>query len=50
MLIGIAGAFVGGLFGSIVGLGSVTGLDTASLSLAIGGALLPRYGVRLIKI
>ena len=40
ILIGIAGAFVGGFIGSAVGLGSITGFNPVSLLLAIGGALL----------
>ena len=38
MLIGIAGAFVGGYIGMLVGLGSVSGFDLVSLALAVGGA------------
>jgi len=49
MLIGIAGAFVGGFIGSLVGLGSVTGFNFASVALALGGALLLLYGYRLLK-
>ena len=48
-LIGIAGAFVGGFLGSLVGLGSVSGFNLISLALAIGGALLLLFGYRLIK-
>ena len=48
-LIGIAGAFVGGFLGSLVGLGSVSGFNLISLVLAIGGALLLLLGYRLIK-
>jgi len=49
MLIGIAGAFVGGYIGTLVGLGSVSGFDLVSLALAIGGALVLLYGYRLFK-
>ena len=49
MLIGIAGAFVGGYIGTLVGLGSVSGFDLVSLALAIGGALVLLYGYRLLK-
>ena len=49
MLIGIAGAFVGGFVGSLLGLGSVTGFNLVSLLLAIGGALLLLYGYRQVK-
>ena len=49
ILIGIAGAFVGGFIGTLVGLGSVSGFDLVSLVLAIGGALILLYGYRLLK-
>ncbi len=49
MLIGIAGAFVGGFIGTLVGLGSVSGFDLVSLALAIGGALILLYGYRLLN-
>lgn len=49
ILIGVAGAFVGGMIGSFLGLGTVTGFNFGSLFLAIGGALLLLYGYRLIK-
>lgn len=39
-LLGIAGAFVGGFLGSLVGLGSFTGFNAGSLVLAVGGAVL----------
>jgi uncharacterized membrane protein YeaQ/YmgE (transglycosylase-associated protein family) len=44
ILLGIAGAFVGGLAGSLVGLGSVTGFNAGSLALAVAGALLLLWG------
>ena len=46
ILIGIAGALIGGFLGSFVGLGSVTGFDVGSLALAVGGALLLLWGRR----
>jgi uncharacterized membrane protein YeaQ/YmgE (transglycosylase-associated protein family) len=46
ILIGIAGALIGGFLGSFVGLGSVTGFDVGSLVLAVGGALLLLWGRR----
>ncbi len=49
MLLGIAGAFVGGFIGTLVGLGSVSGFDLVSLALAIGGALVLLYGYRLLN-
>jgi uncharacterized membrane protein YeaQ/YmgE (transglycosylase-associated protein family) len=47
ILIGIAGAFVGGLIGSLLGLGGVTGFNIVSVLLAVGGAvlLLVLYGI-----
>jgi uncharacterized membrane protein YeaQ/YmgE (transglycosylase-associated protein family) len=49
ILIGIAGAFLGGFIGSVIGLGSVTGFNLISLVLAVGGALLLLFGYRLLK-
>ena len=46
ILLGIAGAFVGGFLGSLVGLGSFSGFDVRSLALAVGGALLLLWGRR----
>lgn len=40
MLLGIAGAFVGGFIGSLLGLGSVTGFNAGSFILAIIGAVI----------
>ena len=49
ILIGIAGAFVGGFIGSAIGLGEVTGFNLGSLLLATGGALLLLFIYRRIK-
>ena len=49
ILIGIAGAFVGGVIGSMLALGTVTGFNVISLLLAIGGAVLLLFLYRLIK-
>jgi uncharacterized membrane protein YeaQ/YmgE (transglycosylase-associated protein family) len=49
ILIGIAGAFVGGFLGTQFGIGDVTGFDLPSLGLAIGGAVLLLLGWRLLK-
>ena len=46
ILLGIAGAFVGGFLGSLVGLGSFTGFNVPSVALATGGALLLLWGRR----
>jgi uncharacterized membrane protein YeaQ/YmgE (transglycosylase-associated protein family) len=48
-LLGIAGAFVGGFLGSLVGLGSVSGFNLGTLALALGGALLLLYGHRRLR-
>ncbi len=39
MLIGIAGAFIGGYIATLLGFGSVTGFDLRSLLIAICGAV-----------
>jgi uncharacterized membrane protein YeaQ/YmgE (transglycosylase-associated protein family) len=40
ILLGVAGAFVGGWIGTQLGLGSVTGFNLGSLAIAVVGALL----------
>ena len=40
ILLGVGGAFVGGLIGSLLGFGKVTGFSLENLALATGGALL----------
>ena len=49
ILIGIAGAFIGGFIGSLMGLGTVTGFDLRSLLIAIGGAVLLLIVYRLLR-
>lgn len=49
ILIGIAGAFLGGYIGSLVGLGKVTGFNFMSILLAIIGALILLFVYRLFK-
>lgn len=49
ILIGIAGAFVGGFIGSLLGLGAFTGFNLWSLLLAVGGALILLWLYRVIK-
>jgi len=49
ILIGIAGAFVGGFIGSLLRLGTVTGFNVGSFLLAIGGAVLLLVLYRFIK-
>lgn len=49
ILIGIAGAFLGGFVASFFGLGTVTGFDLRSLAIAIGGAVLLLAIYRVVK-
>ncbi|MGD8251988.1 MAG: GlsB/YeaQ/YmgE family stress response membrane protein [Desulfobacterales bacterium] len=49
ILLGIAGAFVGGFLGSMVGLGRVSGFNLGSLVLATVGALLILFVYRKLK-
>lgn len=49
ILLGVAGAFVGGFIASFVGLGSVTGFNLGSLAVATGGALVLLWGHRAIR-
>jgi len=49
ILLGIAGALVGGFIGSVLGLGGVTGFNLGSLVLAIAGALLLLWGYRKMR-
>jgi uncharacterized membrane protein YeaQ/YmgE (transglycosylase-associated protein family) len=47
--LGVAGAFVGGFIGSLIGLGPVSGFNIGSLLLATGGAILLLVIYRKIK-
>jgi uncharacterized membrane protein YeaQ/YmgE (transglycosylase-associated protein family) len=49
ILIGIAGAVVGGFIASAVGLGTVSGFNVGSLLVSICGALLLLFGYRKVK-
>ena len=49
ILIGIAGALVGGFIASFLGLGTVAGFSLKSIVLAIGGALLLLFGYRMLR-
>jgi len=49
ILIGIAGAFIGGFVGSRLGLGTVTGFNLVSILLAVGGAIILLILYRIIK-
>lgn len=48
MLLGIVGAFVGGWLGSIVGMGSVTGVNLGSIVTAAIGAFIVLFVYGLI--
>jgi uncharacterized membrane protein YeaQ/YmgE (transglycosylase-associated protein family) len=48
ILIGIAGAFVGGYIGTALGFGDVTGFNLGSLAIATGGSLLLLFAYRKI--
>jgi len=49
IILGIAGAFVGGYLGSQIGLGTVSGFDPRSLLMAIGGAIFLLVIYRIFK-
>jgi uncharacterized membrane protein YeaQ/YmgE (transglycosylase-associated protein family) len=49
ILIGIAGAIVGGFISTFLGLGDVSGFDLRSIGIAIAGALILLFGYRLLK-
>jgi uncharacterized membrane protein YeaQ/YmgE (transglycosylase-associated protein family) len=48
-LLGIAGAFVGGFIGSLLGLGSVNEFDIRGIALATLGALVLLWGHRALR-
>jgi uncharacterized membrane protein YeaQ/YmgE (transglycosylase-associated protein family) len=49
ILIGIAGALLGGFLSSALGIGSVTGFNLPSVAIAIAGSLILLFGYRRIK-
>ena len=49
ILLGIAGALVGGFVGTQLGFGDITGFDLRSLALAVGGSVLLLALYRLLK-
>lgn len=49
ILIGIAGALLGGFIGSALGVGAVTGFNLVSFLTAVGGAILLLFLYRVIK-
>lgn len=48
ILLGVAGAFVGGLIGSQLGFGTVTEFDLRSLGVAVVGSIILLLGYRFI--
>ena len=49
ILLGIAGAVVGGFIGTLLGFGGVGGFDFRGLLIAIGGTMLLLGGYRMLK-
>jgi len=49
ILLGVAGAFIGGFVGAQMGLGTVTGFNLGSIALATGGAVLLLIIYRVVK-
>ena len=49
ILIGIAGAFVGGYIGTLLGFGSISGFDLRSFLIAVGGGVLLLWLYRVAK-
>ena len=49
ILIGIAGAMVGGYISTYFGYGNVSGFDIRSLGIAIGGAIVLLFVYRTLK-
>lgn len=47
--IGLAGSFIGGYGGSLLGIGAVTGFDLESLALSTAGAVVLLAAYRLIR-
>lgn len=49
ILIGIAGAIIGGYLGRLLGIGDVKGFDFTSLLLALGGSILLLIVYRILR-
>ncbi|MFV0436618.1 MAG: GlsB/YeaQ/YmgE family stress response membrane protein [Desulfopila sp.] len=49
IILGIAGAFVGGYVGKVLGFGSVTGFNLGSIFLSVVGAIILLILYRVIK-
>jgi uncharacterized membrane protein YeaQ/YmgE (transglycosylase-associated protein family) len=48
-IIGIAGAIIGGMLGTQLGFGAVSGFDFRSFAVAIIGSLILLFGYRMVK-
>lgn len=49
IILGIAGAVVGGFVSTQLGYGKVTGIDMRSLLIAVGGSLILLIGYRVLR-
>lgn len=49
IVLGIAGALVGGFIGTQLGFGSISGFDLRSLAIAVGGAMLLLFLYRQLR-
>lgn len=49
ILLGIAGAFLGGMIGSLLGVGTITGFNVVSIVLAIVGAIILLVIYRMVR-
>ena len=49
IILGVVGAVVGGYLASLLGLGSVTGLNIGSIAIAVIGACLVIFAVRALR-
>jgi len=49
ILLGIAGAFLGGMIGSALGVGTITGFNMMSILLAIVGAIILLVIYRMVR-
>jgi uncharacterized membrane protein YeaQ/YmgE (transglycosylase-associated protein family) len=49
ILVGVGGAVVGGLIGTQLGFGKVSGFDFGSFAIAVVGALVLLYAYQLLK-
>ncbi len=49
IIIGIIGAFIGGFISQALGFGGISGFDSRSLLIAVGGSILLLMGYRVVK-